>query len=380
MKIKGLKENYGCFISSFIILLFFFTLIFFCFSGYYKLKKEVTDILYALIYNKEKNEESAFNNLKTNKNKIKKIKKRKKKKKKKPIKSNLITNDNIQEVELENKINNNNDNDGQITENNEGVKAAQKIKFMEVPEIRLEGKNIILNEKKLELKDFEINSLDYEEAIKLDKRKFYEYYFSLVKYNHPFTFSFGPFLDYNSRIIKIFLFFCSFSLDFTINTFFFNDDTMHKIYDDKGKYNFLYQIPQILYSSIISRIIDSIIKILAISQDNIVEIKQEKENKDLDKKYQRLMRKLKFKFILFFIITFIILALFWYYITCFCGIYVNTQIHLIKDSVISFSIGLLYPFGFYLIPGILRIFALKTENRNGKCLYKCSSFIESYFV
>ena len=97
-------------------------------------------------------------------------------------------------------------------------------------------------------------------------------------------------------------------------------------------------------------------------------------------KYKKLMRKLKIKFILFFIITFIILALFWYYITCFCGIYVNTQIHLIKDSILSFSIGLLYPFLLYLIPGMLRIFALKAENQNGKCMYKCSSFIESYFV
>ena len=282
-------------------------------------------------------------------------------------------------VELENKINNNNY-DGQITEDNEGAKQAQKIKIMDMSEMRLEGKNINLNEKKLELKDFEINSLDYEEAIKLDKRKFYEYYFSLLKYNHPLTFSFATFTDYNSRIIKMFLFFCSFSLDFSTNTFFFNDNTMHKIYEDKGKYNFLYQIPQILYSAIISRIIDTIIKILALSQDNIVELKQEKENKDLDIRYNGLIRKLKIKFFLFFIIIFIILSLFWYYITCFCGIYVNSQIHLIKDSVISFTVGLLYPFVLYFIPGILRITALKAENQNRKCIYKCSSFIEKYLV
>ena len=64
-------------------------------------------------------------------------------------------------------------------------------------------------------------------------------------------FSFGNFDDYNSPIIKIFLFFFSFSSDFTINALFFNDDTMHKIYQDKGKYNLLFQIPQILYSTLI---------------------------------------------------------------------------------------------------------------------------------
>ena len=48
----------------------------------------------------------------------------------------------------------------------------------------------------------------------------------------------------------MYLFFFSFSSDLTINALFFNDDIMHKIYQDKGKYNFFYQIPQILYSSL----------------------------------------------------------------------------------------------------------------------------------
>ena len=111
---------------------------------------------------------------------------------------------------------------------------------------------------------------------------------------------------------------------------------MHKIYEDKGKFNFLYQIPQILYSTLISKSIDFLIKNLSLSQDKIVELKQENEKTNLDIKYRKkLIRTLKIKFIFFFIISFIILVLFWYYITCFCGIYVNTQIHLINDSLIS---------------------------------------------
>ena len=69
--------------------------------------------------------------------------------------------------------------------------------------------NFILNKK-----DFELNSLDYEEAIQLDNRNYFQYYISLIKYNHPLLFSYGSYNDYNSKIIKIFLFFFSFSLDF----------------------------------------------------------------------------------------------------------------------------------------------------------------------
>ena len=82
----------------------------------------------------------------------------------------------------------------------------------------------------------------------------------------------------------MFLFFFSFSLDLSINALFFDDDTMHVIYEDEGEYNFIYQIPQIIYSSIISRFIDGIVRNLALSQDMIVGMKEEDNKKNLDKK------------------------------------------------------------------------------------------------
>ena len=229
-------------------------------------------------------------------------------------------------------------------------------------------------------KDFEINSLEYDEAFKLDKRNYLQYYFSLLKYNHPLIFSFGAYNDYNSRIIKIFLFFFSFSSDFTINALFFNDNTMHKIYEDKGKYNLLFQIPQILYSTLISRIIDIFIKNLALSQNYIIELKHEKGKNNISKKYIRILKILKIKSILFFIFAFGILSIFWYYITCFCGIYTNTQFHLIKDSIISLIISFIYPLGLYLIPGLFRIPSLRMKIPSGKLLYRFSSFLEYFLV
>ena len=70
-------------------------------------------------------------------------------------------------------------------------------------------------------KDFEINSLKYEEALKFDKRNYFQYYISLLKYNNPLIFSFCICNDYNCQIIKIFFFFFSFSSDLTINALFF---------------------------------------------------------------------------------------------------------------------------------------------------------------
>ena len=229
----------------------------------------------------------------------------------------------------------------------------------------------------LEKKDFELNSLNYFEALKFDHRSYCNYYISLIKYNHPILFSFVPFDDYNSMTIKIILFFFSFCLDFTINALFFTDETMHKIYIDKGEFDLLYQIPQIIYSTLISKFIDTFIRTLALSQDNIVELKQVKNKKHLMIKQNKLLSKLKTKFTLFFISTFIILICCLYYITCFCSIYINTQIHLIKDSIMSLIISLLIPFVLCLIPGIFRIPSLRVVKANRVTLYKISQFIEN---
>ena len=71
-------------------------------------------------------------------------------------------------------------------------------------------------------------------------------------------------------------------------------------------------------------------------------------------------------------------------ISMFCNIYENTQIHLLNDTLISFGLSLLYPFGIYLLPGIFRIHALsegkKNDNKNGKgkYLYKFSKFLQIF--
>ena len=150
---------------------------------------------------------------------------------------------------------------------------------------------------------------------------------------------------------------------------------MHKIYLDEGTFNFIYQLPQIIYSALISGFINAIIKYLSLSQKIIIEIKQEKNIMNYNVIKGKIIKILKIKFTFFFIITFIILGFFIYYITCFCGIYVNTQIYLIEDTVISFGLSFLTPFAKDLIPSSLRICALRSKKKNKKCIYKLSQWI-----
>ena len=231
---------------------------------------------------------------------------------------------------------------------------------------KMEGIGNILN-------DFEINSLKYKEALKFDKRRYFEYYFSLLKRKQILIFTFYTNNDYNSKSIKICLLLFSFALYYTINALFFNDSTMHKIYIDKGKYDFIYQLSNILYSTLICSIINTLIKYLSLTETNIINMKRNKGEKE---KNMKIKKCLTIKFILFFLLNFIFLILFWYYISCFCAIYKNTQMHLIKDTLISFGLSLLYPVGLCLLPGIFRIPSLRDSKQDKQCIYNLSKIIE----
>ena len=156
-----------------------------------------------------------------------------------------------------------------------------------------------------EFNDDEINVLSYDLAFQYDKRTYCQYYISLLKTKHKFIFSFLYNKDYNSRIIKINLFFMHFTTNYTINGLFFNDDTMHKIYESKGSFDIEYQLPIIIYSSLISMILDTLLKLLALSNDEIVSFKHNKERKGINEKGKYLESKLNIKFVLYFIISFI---------------------------------------------------------------------------
>ena len=152
----------------------------------------------------------------------------------------------------------------------------------------------------MDFNDYEINRLAYKDAIEYDKRTYFQYYLSILKKGHIVLFSFVPNNDYNSRIIKICLFFFSFGLYYTVNSLFFNDATMYKIYKDEGKYDFIYQIPQIIYSTLISSVINIIIKTLSLTEKEILSLKINTNKQFLIKKAKKIKNNIIIRFIVFF--------------------------------------------------------------------------------
>ena len=294
-----------------------------------------------------------------------------------PKKNNKLNKININIIPIKN-INYNNNKKNKIRniyDNKNVINYKQKTKF-ENYKI-----NTDFNDKGFELvyyknlNDQELNNLEYNMALIIDKRSYFQYYWSLLKKKQLILFTILPSNDYNLFSLKLSLFLLSFSLYFTINGFFFTDDTMHKIYEDKGAFNIIYQIPQIIYSSGVSSIINMILKMLSLSESNILMIKQEKNYNIAQKKSKNIINYLLIKFIIFFMLSNLLLLFFWYFISCFCAVYVNTQKILIKDTLISFALSMSYPFGLNLLPGMFRIPSLRATKKDKKCLYKISGII-----
>ena len=242
-------------------------------------------------------------------------------------------------------------------------------------DVKNNNKKKINNNSFKNLNDQELNTMEYNYAILYDKRTYLEYYWSLLKKKQLILFTFLPTNDYNLLSLKIALFLLSFSLYFTINGFFFNDETMHKIHEDKGSFNILVQIPQIFYSSVVSAVINMILKMLSLSEKNILALKHEKNINNIKRIANQIKKCILIKFISFFVISNLLLLFFWYFISCFCAVYTNTQDILIEDTMFSFLLSLLYPFGLNLLPGIFRIPALRAKKKDKKCLYQFSSLI-----
>ena len=134
---------------------------------------------------------------------------------------------------------------------------------------------------------------------------------------------------------------------------------MNKIYKNDGKYILKNNIPQILLSTLVLIFLSIFLKYLSISERSSSYIK----------KFQII------KLIAYFIFGFLLMIIFWFYITTFCVIYSKAQKVLIINSLISFIISMIFPFVYTLIPGLLRIRSLKVENHCHEYMYKISRII-----
>ena len=373
----GLLTNIGNYILIFIIIAFVVSSVFFYKIGYCLLENEIKNILLV----KERNE-GECNIYKFEQNNHNKIKRKKKKRKSKKSSTNINYS---QANKVSNPIRKSLKKTNGVSDSNNTIKDNYFSKSISKIEIKKRYSiNNPQNKEKMnniskpfiieKLCDYELNNYSYKDALEKDKRTIMEYYMSLIRLKHPIVFSFFPIKDYNTMIIKIDIFLISFAVCYAMNALFFNEKTIHQIYEDKGKYNLLYFLPKIILSFILSHIIVVVIKYFFLSEKDILSIKYKEKKSQATEEVDKVKRCITIKYIIFYILGSFFLILFWYYLSSFCAVYQNSQIFLIINTFISFSFSLLYPFFINLIPIVIRKFSLNASNR--EWIYKTSKIIQ----
>ena len=257
------------------------------------------------------------------------------------------------------------------------IDSQQTIKAINAKLDEIQDKDKETKEKNDEpLSDYELNNLEYLIALELDNRKYLKIYWSLLKREHKILFTFFSWNDFNIFIIKLSKLFFLICTDMAFNVFFFSDDSMHNIYESGGDFDFFGQVTQMIYSTIISQVLEIFLNYLTMTDIHYYEIKEKKKEIVDNNMILSVINCIKYKIIAFYVFTFLLFFFYWYTVSSFCAVYQNTQKIFITDSVSSFLLGLVYPFILYLIPAGLRMLSLKAkEKKNLKFFYWLSEVI-----
>ena len=225
------------------------------------------------------------------------------------------------------------------------------------------------------LSEYEMRNLSFQNALQIEDRDNSNYYFVLLKEKNKLISTFLNNNDYNIKSIKISTFILEFVLSLTVNALFYTDEAIYEINQEKEEINLISIYSRIIYSAIISGFLNYIIELFAYTQKKLIKLKFYKEIKDVEKEIPKLIKALKIRCIMYYILSLFLNIIFLYYITAFCAIYTIIQTHMITDATISFLLTMSYTIILSLISSIIRIFSLQKNNKLRHCLYMISWLI-----
>ena len=184
-----------------------------------------------------------------------------------------------------------------------------------------------------------LNNMDFEDALKKDKRKFCLSVWELIKENQ--IIANALFIkDYlNPKSIKIMILCLDIFLYFIINGLFFNEDYISQVYHIEKEESFFDFFPRsiqrLLYTSIVTLFINIFIECFIIDEDKLKRIFLREKGNELNLKYEvtLLLKNMNKRLLAFIIVTLIVYLFFLYYLVCFNYVYYYSQMEWIKSSV-----------------------------------------------
>ena len=211
----------------------------------------------------------------------------------------------------------------------------------------------------------ELNELPFKKALKYDKRSFCKYYWNILNFSHIILNVFFRHNDYNLFAVKLGLLFMTIPINLTFNIFFYTNKSIKLSYvksmDDIT--SFISNIANTIYSSILSTSLLIILKTICLTHNSVRVLRKFKDLEKAKQKSMCVLRCVKIRVAIYYILSLAFLGIFGFYVLCFCAVFENTQKDLVKSTLTSWLISLIYPLIICFITSIFRVLSFKFKNR-----------------
>ena len=267
---------------------------------------------------------------------------------------------------------NNEENKDNISKKRSSVMLGSKFNSFEKTNLKKNKNNLdislmISNKLDINMEEYiktDPNDMDYDDAIRRDKRTFCVYFRDKLKGDFFILNVFCLYEPLNPRPIKLLLFIMNVDLNFFVNGLFFTEDYLEELFNIQKDsfFNIINRfMDRILYITLIEVIINYIADFFFYEERTIKKIfKREKEN-ILFLKYEmaQIIKNIKSRYNLFIIVCFSVAIFVWYYAFCFNNIYPSMKIELIITSIIIIFAMQAFDFLKLLLETCIRFISLK---------------------
>ena len=229
---------------------------------------------------------------------------------------------------------------------------------------------------KLFLSIYDLQDMDYEEALLYDKRGYLKIYWGFLVDSQIILGSFCTDNNLDLFVIKLSFLIFTFQISFFLNAFFYSDEYISNSYHNDGVLDFFSGLPKSIYSFVATLITSNLLRILSNSKSELMKlIKEKRKYKYYIYLIQLKLIKLGKKLVFYFILVYIFSLFFVYYVSSFYAVYRNSQKYWFYGCLESFGIDTLVAIGICIFLAFFRYISIK---KHIKCFYILANIISTF--
>ncbi len=225
-----------------------------------------------------------------------------------------------------------------------------------------------------------LDDMEFDDAIKYDKREFCVYFIAQLKVRHILTNTFYKTENLKPKSIKIIFLLLNIDLYFVVNGLFFSEKVISELYnvneEDETFFSYLPRsVDRLIYTTLVSVVLGIITDFFFVEEKKLKGIlrREKSDIKTLKQKVKEFINGLKQRYFAFIIVVSIILIISFFYLLCFNYVYPYSQVEWIKSSITSFIIMQILSLLKCILETSMRFLSYKF---NSEKLYKISKFLD----